>query len=144
MQKIPSPINGAAVIIEDKISSQKIIDLYNSNRGIDVTGYFKDLKEVLICKCKETGYRFYWPHSIIGNELFYEKLSSIEDYTRSWSFDHQFAFEKISDNDTVLDIGCGNGDFLQRVKKSKTVNVKGLELNSFMVKKKVLMQLTNP
>ncbi len=135
MKKIHSPINDMAVIIEDKISTRKIIDLYNSNRGVDVSDYFKDLTEVLICKCKETGYRFYWPQRIIGDELFYEKLSSIEDYTRSWSFDHQFAFEKVADNDTVLDIGCGNGDFLQRLKKGKTVNLKGLELNSFMVKK---------
>jgi SAM-dependent methyltransferase len=135
MKNIASPITGGPVSVVDRVSTKNIVSLYGLNEGVDVKHYFEGVDQVLICSCKETGYRFYWPQSIIGDESFYKSLSSIEDYTRSWSFDHQFAFEKISENDTVLDIGCGSGDFLLQSKIHKTENVRGLELNPYMVEK---------
>jgi SAM-dependent methyltransferase len=129
---ILSPItnNAAQKVLE--LDSAKIIQLYLKDDGLDVNRYFKETPFISIYKCTETGYRFYSPKSAMGDDIFYGELSGNGDYTRPWAFDHQIAFDRINKDEHILEIGCGNGEFLLKA-LSKTPNVTGIELNDKMV-----------
>jgi 2-polyprenyl-3-methyl-5-hydroxy-6-metoxy-1,4-benzoquinol methylase len=132
--KITSPIirDGDTKKIAS-IESKDIIDLYRKQSNIDVSRFFTNVESVRIYECIQTGYRFYYPFTLIGDGKFYADLQNIKmqsnvDYYRDWSYDNEFAFATISERDNVLEIGCGTGKFLERLKARKASFV-GLELN---------------
>lgn len=129
---IASPITNGPAVVVGTVDAKKIIDLYGQSK-LAVADYFKGLLQVSIYQCVATGYRFYYPASVMGDEAFYKKLSEKNDYTRGWEFDHQFAYDRINNGDHVLEIGCGNGSFLQKILREKTPHAAGLELNKEMV-----------
>lgn len=55
----------------------------------------------------------------------YKNTFNIDDSNTSWSL----AFELINDNSSVLEIGCGNGNFAEALKKYKNCTVTGIEPN---------------
>ena len=134
MNKLKSPL----AIKSDKIKfvavfqTNQIIKDYK-NIGIDVLRFFKET-EVKLYKCNQTGYRFFYPFSTIGDATFYEDLSRNRKnyYSRRW--EHTKAMNYINVSDSVLEIGSGFGSFLNLLKKNQIVS-KGLELNSHAVDK---------
>lgn len=46
-----------------------------------------------------------------------------------YRFDHQVIFNLIEPGSTVLDLGCGNGELLSRLRDGKQVKGQGIELN---------------
>jgi len=135
---IKSPITKSDnVSVLQLISSKKIIDLYNSEIGIDVSAFFKGCDEIKILKCKDTGYRFYYPETISGDKDFYEDLQKAKGETnyyslRRWEYD--MALMHLTHGNKVLDIGCGSGNFLEKVKEI-TPHVMGLEFNNMAIEK---------
>jgi len=131
--KISSPIvPGGAVKVVTRLKSKDIIELYQQS-NIDGRRFFLKTETVLVCECVSTGYRFYYPFDLVGDGKFYSDLQNIKresgvDYYRDWSYDNEFAYSLTRDNDTVLEIGCGTGKFLERLQEEK-VSVTGLELN---------------
>lgn len=130
-----SPINGIGKVkIFDTISTRLIIDFYRRQENLDVAEYFAGLDEIFILECEDTGYRFYYPFEVIGDEKFYrtlqmQKESEGLEYDRNSAEDHKFAVEQIEQNTRLLEIGCGTGKFLELI-SDKTENVCGLELNA--------------
>lgn len=130
-----SPITGTQnVTVFDTIKTSNIVRLYREQEHIDVSRFFIGVDEVSILECGNTGYRFYYPFTVVGDESFYQELASLKnsiglEYDRDWSEDHEFALENIIDNERVLEVGCNTGKFLERVRE-KTKHVTGLEFNS--------------
>ncbi len=118
--------------IFDYVWASDIISLYKKQEKIDVSEYF-DSQKVYILECCDTGYRFYYPFSLVGDEKFYKGLRS-SDYDRENSSDLIFAKSQIEQNSKVLEVGCGSGKFLESI-LGITSNVCGLELNSLMAEK---------
>jgi 2-polyprenyl-3-methyl-5-hydroxy-6-metoxy-1,4-benzoquinol methylase len=136
-----SPITGnSGTKVLETFSAKDIDRLYQQQEGFSVAKYFKD-DVVYLLECEETKYRFYYPFEIAGDEEFYENflIKTQENgagYDRDWSDDHKFAYSQIEKDETVLEIGCGTGKFLQRL-SDKTKNVNGLELNSLAAEQAV-------
>lgn len=112
--------------------------MYKDQVDFDVSRFFKGVDHASIYECLDTGYRFYYPYSLEGDAKFYEDLQNLQgtgggDYYRHWEYDHRFAYEHIHPGDAVLEIGCGTGSFLQKLKE-KTDKAYGLELNRNAVK----------
>lgn len=134
-----SPVtNSTAVRLAYGIGKKDIVRLYKDQVNYDVSRYFNGVDQVRVYECMDTGYRFYYPFSVEGDAQFYEDLQRLNasgggDYYRHWEYDHRFAYEHINAGDTVLEIGCGTGSFLQKLKE-KTDNAHGLELNRNAVK----------
>jgi SAM-dependent methyltransferase len=69
-------------------------------------------------ECAETGLQFAWP-MVPGNACFYEWLSRFDSYYpgRRWEYGEVWrlieADGAANDQTTVLDVGCGKGDFLR-------------------------------
>jgi SAM-dependent methyltransferase len=134
--KVLSPITHSEnTSIIEKIDSKKIVELYHKDYGIDVNRFFLQLPEVHIYQCNDTGYRFYYPFSLYGDDKLYEDLQSVSDvYYSKTKWEFEIAKRHIKSNDVVLDVGCGAGFFLEGI-KSKTPNLHGLEFNDMAIEK---------
>ena len=131
----PSPVTGSQnVRIVDEFSSEKIVELYKLQENIDVEKYFRHGDTVHLLECTDTGYRFFYPFEVIGDEEFYRNLQAAHEqrgleYDQQRPDEHGLAFENIKPNDKVLEIGCNSGKFLEEVAKI-TRNIQGLEFNA--------------
>lgn len=128
-QEVLSPITHKPAELIDTIPSSMIISSYKKNTDIDVSSYFKDLPEIYIYKCNQTGYRFYYPFSLPGDAHFYEKLQKYDWYYADWKWDYDATFPYIDNGSKVLDIGCGYGSFIAHLAKEKNCDCTGLEFN---------------
>jgi 2-polyprenyl-3-methyl-5-hydroxy-6-metoxy-1,4-benzoquinol methylase len=132
----PTGANGGVRVV-DTFDVDRIVSYYAMQESIDVGRFFQG-PTIDLLECVDTGYRFFSPASVAGDESFYETLllkgvSTKTDYDREWSADHEFASEHISDGDTVLEIGCSTGKFLNRM-TARTTSIQGLELNEAAAK----------
>jgi SAM-dependent methyltransferase len=129
INKIISPLTGKEnVEIERSICTRYIREKYFNELNINVDRFFKDIDEIYICKCKDTGYRFYYPFSIEADNELYKDLQNIDWYYSEWKWEHEIAKRLIKPSDKVLEIGCANGNFLSILKKNK-IESSGLEIN---------------
>ncbi len=131
-----NPINplllGGPVKKVRSINTRDIVGEYKSNYNINVKPYFKT-KVISLYKCLKTGYLFYHPR-IVGKEELYKKLSSIQYYYPSWRWEYDVAINYAKPNSKILEIGFGNGAFLNFA-KSKGASVDGIEINEDQVRK---------
>jgi SAM-dependent methyltransferase len=107
--------------------TSKICYAYNT-MGIDVSRFFEGAKEVVLYECRETGYRFYYPFSTIGDADFYKDLSLNRENYYSTRWEHLKILPTIRKEDKVLEIGSGFGVFLKLL-KNKGICGEGIELN---------------
>lgn len=120
------------VEVVESFSVSKICEQYRLI-GVDVERFFKGVSSVDLYKCKDTGYRFYVPFSVIGDALFYEDLSKNRKSYYSERWEHRKALDFIINSDNVLEIGAGFGAFATLLKKKGVDNYSGLELNTHAV-----------
>jgi ubiquinone/menaquinone biosynthesis C-methylase UbiE len=128
---VRSPITGGSdVVLVRSIPCSTVVLEYLSVFGIDVSRLMKGHRELLLYKCRESGYRFYHPSDITGDSMFYHQLEKYEWYymPRKWEFEESLRF--IMPGSAVLDVGAGRGEYvrtvLQRVPRATCV---GLDLN---------------
>lgn len=113
-----------------EISDEFLIKRYKQEYHIDVKKYLENVKKVEIYTCKESGYSFFYPFNISGDSEFYERLQKFEWYYMPWKWEHQICSELIKENDKILEIGCGKGDFFKGLStRFKSLEMTGLELN---------------
>ena len=131
MNNIISPVTGSNnTTLTDIFFAADIIKLYKSQLDFDVTEYFSGADSFFLYQCNDTGYRFYHPYNLKGDEEFYDNLSQSlgDSHYPDWKFEYQLAYDVLKPGDKVLDIGCARGNFLNRA-KNKAKEVTGLELN---------------
>jgi SAM-dependent methyltransferase len=132
-QPLQSPVtrNLCAKLVET-IPVLKIIENYQALLKIDVSKYFEGLTEIGIYQCMDTGFRFYYPGNIFADESFYAFLQKKDFYYSDWYWEHQIALENLVPASKILEVGCGTGSFMERLKK-KEFDCTGLELNQAAV-----------
>lgn len=133
MSKITSPIvPRSPTLLIQEFSTKKIIRAYK-DQDVDVSRFF-DQDNIGLYKCLATGYRFFYPPAVIGDELFYKQLSKKRKnyYTDRW--EHERSLEFIRLQDKVLEIGSGFGSFLKKL-RAKGIEAKGIELNPHAVER---------
>lgn len=130
MQMIHSPITGSNnVSLYAEFATGTIIEKYKAI-NLDVTSYFIGLEKISLYTCNDTGYRFYYPFTIFGDDKFYEALQqNMKTYYGENKWEHLKAKNIISRGAKVLEIGAGSGYFLQQL-QSLDCNITGLELNN--------------
>lgn len=130
--------------LRNSIPSEKIIDLYKNELDTDVSRLFKEIDHVSVYECLDTGYFFYHPFSVIGDEKLYDdlKIKMLEIYNTpyypAWKWEYDIVLKHIKDTSTVLEVGCGSGVFLNKLKSINAYRkLKGLELNKFSVEEAI-------
>jgi SAM-dependent methyltransferase/tetratricopeptide (TPR) repeat protein len=124
-----SPVTGSTnVRLESEIDSGEIVEKYQRFFDIDVSPYFNDTSVIKIFECLDSGYRFYYPFNVLGDSRFYEQLQKFPWYYMDWKWEYQIAQAMIDPDSALLEIGCGNGKFLEHLRE-KGITVTGMEMN---------------
>ena len=129
--KSPVTSNGTAELVET-IPVDRIIRDYRKLLDFDVSQYFAGTNEVAIYKCRDTGFRFYYPNTIFADESFYTFLQQKDFYYSKWNWENREALKKLVPGGKILEVGCGTGSFIHRLKE-KGFDCIGLELNKSAV-----------
>ena len=115
--------------IADRFDTSELIGLY-AKEGIDVKRFFTGMTQVDLYRCDDTGYRFFYPESIFGDNQFYQDLyQKIPGYYHVNRWEHQASKTLVEKGSSLLEVGCGDGFFLQSV-SGICSRTKGLELNT--------------
>jgi 2-polyprenyl-3-methyl-5-hydroxy-6-metoxy-1,4-benzoquinol methylase len=125
---------------KNNVTLQKVISVgalsreYKKQFDIDVSYLFNEIDSIRLYRCNDTGYLFYYPFHISGDDEFYNHFGKYNWYYLPWKREHEESLEYISENAKVLEVGAAKGDFLKRVKHLKNADCVGLELNSEAVR----------
>jgi hypothetical protein len=134
---VKSPITHSEdVTLIKELETQKVIDLYKNELSIDVSNEIGSFSKIEIWECNISKLRFYANFDkIAGKDDFYCNLakSSICYYNpHKWEFEAVLKYFNI--NSKVLEIGSGNGYFIDKLKSNSINDVTGIELSSDAVK----------
>ena len=133
--EIAGPFGSARHI--ESLPLAAIAAMYQQKCGFDVLPYFKDAGAIDLFECTETGYRFWRPEKIAGDESFYRDLSAVwPDYYRDWRWEYGPTLALLRPSDKLLEVGSGRGFFL-RLTQGRVQSAMGLELNQEAIRNKV-------
>ena len=95
--KIASPITGSnnTEKIQD-IDTKRVIGIYKTNYNLDVSSYFPGLEKIELYRCGDTGYEFFSPFTIAGDEKLYQQLQQLPWYYQKDKWEHRQAAGYIS------------------------------------------------
>ena len=114
---IKDPINGSTKVqLLKKINSQKLINGYKRTLNIDVDEIIGK-EDICLYKSLDTHFEFYYPPRQ-GNDVFYQKLEDFPWYYAKNKWEHRIG-EKLITRGNTLEIGCGSGEFLNKLQKKK-------------------------
>jgi len=131
---IKSPLtNSTNIKLERSIKTALIIDKWQKD-GIDVSRFFVNLDEIKLYRCLEYDYKFYYPFNLEGDNQFYQDLQKFSWYYMDWKWEYEQALRQVLPGDKVLEIGCGQGDFIKKL-KDNNINAIGLEFNDQAIEK---------
>lgn len=128
-----SPLTGSRnVAIVEKIKVADIKKLYSRNLGLKNLNEFNGCEEITLYRCLDSDLIFFYPQ-ITGSHVFYEQLQSFNWYYLDDKSEYLFAENFVKLGNTVLDVGCGRGQFGNRVVSK--AHFTGLEFNDEAIKK---------
>lgn len=102
--------------------------------GISLVDEMKDLEIIDCYECKATRLRFFLPEAAAASEKVYGELGKFDWYYMDEKWEHRFAQEQIRSNSSVLEIGCGRGQFLLSLQNNRGCAVRGVEFNKEAVR----------
>jgi len=111
-----------------------IIGIYKSDFDMDVSRFFKEKKDVDIYQCEESGYQFYFPSTLAGDDFYYREMGKFSWYYNPKRWEHDFSLSILKKSDNILEVGSGSGFFLKRLQENGFKGI-GLELNKDEIKK---------
>jgi len=117
------------VIATRKVDVEQLKVVY-SIANIDISPDVKGLTEIVLFNCSDCQCGFFSPTNH-GTQEFYEQLQGMPWYYPEDKSEFELASKYIKNNDSVLEIGCGAGNFARYVNQEKYV---GLEYTSMAVK----------
>jgi len=91
------------------------------------------VNEIYMYECSQCHLTFFQP-SITGDESFYSELAKNSWYHMKNKWEFEQALEDISPHDRVLEIGCGTGNFLKKLKDRGIEQVVGIDINEDALK----------
>jgi 2-polyprenyl-3-methyl-5-hydroxy-6-metoxy-1,4-benzoquinol methylase len=132
-----SPFDQRGGVLVKSIPSACLVEMYKEKCGLDISSILHNVDVIEQYACTTTGYKYWMPHQIAGNERFYRELSEVwKNYYRDWRWEYDLAKRYVKRNSVCLEIGCGRGFFLRHIENGCKLTV-GLEYNEKAVIDKV-------
>jgi 2-polyprenyl-3-methyl-5-hydroxy-6-metoxy-1,4-benzoquinol methylase len=126
-ETMPCPLaaDAPAIFIETR-STAHIAGLYIRDLNYDPTPDFNGLPEIALYECEATGYRFFYPFTLEGKECLYRAIEHFDWCYEEGKWEHEITANAVPETASVLDVGCGRGAFLSKVRAPDKI---GIELN---------------
>ncbi|RPJ79077.1 MAG: methyltransferase domain-containing protein [Alphaproteobacteria bacterium] len=106
-----------------------ISEAYKKHYDIDIVKiYGHQLTMIRMYECSQCHLVFFQPY-ITGDGSFYLQLARKAWYYMPDKWEFNQALDDISPTDIVLEIGCGNGSFLKKLKDKGIRQIVGIDLN---------------
>jgi SAM-dependent methyltransferase len=125
-----SPLTGKPnVRLVKKVDPRELVRQWCETFSIDVSHCFAGTNEIEHWQCNDSGLLFYMPLSIAGDASVYEglRIFSRGSYYMEDKWEYRAAEQWLPGIGKVLEIGCGDGHFLERCARRGLAAV-GLEL----------------
>jgi SAM-dependent methyltransferase len=117
----------------DSISISMLKLRYLHQLAIRLPDEFLNKGDIFIYESEATGYRFYFPFDLAGGADFYDQLSVQNWYYLASKWEYTTALKLIDGSASVLEVGCGAGDFLKLL--DTDCQKIGLEINASAITK---------
>jgi SAM-dependent methyltransferase len=109
------------------VPTQQIVRSWKQKFGIDIIDEFKGINELHLLQCGICGLAFFSP-VVTGSEQVYSALQQFDWYYLDSKWEFNRALRDLQSNSCILEIGCGEGAFLEQA-KAKGFRAQGIELN---------------
>lgn len=120
---------GTKTGLKTSLEAARIISRWAEDFRIDVRSEFGGVSIVELYECRECGLRFFEPGSVAGSPALYEVLERLDWYYLPRKWEHEMALRDINGSRNGIEVGCGFGDFVARVKKEMNIPFEGCEQN---------------
>lgn len=111
------------------IETNDLIQQWKDQMDIDISEEVKDIEKIFFYRCNETNLRFFTPNNVAGSSKLYEKLEKNDWYYMPQKWEYDKAIEDLKECQNVLEVGCGQGAFVQRLSNELGKKAEGIELN---------------
>ncbi len=126
----PSPLTGSPSIPVHGIPCEDLIQVYAQHLQVNIRPYLGDLQEIQLRRCPESGFRFYSPQKVVGDDGFYRKLAVHSWYYQEEKWEFAEALRFLPSRGKILEVGPGRGGFMRSCLRVRpALKVTGLELN---------------
>lgn len=103
---------------------------YREKCGAEIAWAFRGEPSISMFECEATGYQFWRPAEVAGDERFYQTLAAHwKTYYRETRWEYGPASSLCEKHSRVLEVGCGRGYFLRLI-EDRVASVEGVELNT--------------
>ncbi|WP_144244414.1 class I SAM-dependent methyltransferase [Pseudohaliea rubra] len=110
------------------MNPREVAEQWLTSMSIDVGDEFRKLRSLEYWECPKTKFRWYTPEAAAGGGGLYAQLEKFDWYYMEDKWEFTKAFELLKTSSSVLEVGVGEGHFLQRASE-RGHSVQGVELN---------------
>lgn len=125
--------NSEDTFLVRSIEVERLATAWNRRLNIDVYAEFHGLQRIQLLKCRCCHLLFFAPSFLAGSAQLYTQLDRLDWYYMPRKWEHDVALADLRGARTILEIGCGFGDFIARARTEEGLCVKGIELNESAV-----------
>lgn len=120
--------NSDQIRLLDTLAPRKLVAAWQERFRIDVSRELNGLAAIELYECAQCHLQFFYP-AAAGSSAVYQELESLDWYYLTGKWEHDVALEDIPADADVLEIGCGRGEFIERLGLKTAGRVRGIELN---------------
>jgi 2-polyprenyl-3-methyl-5-hydroxy-6-metoxy-1,4-benzoquinol methylase len=124
-----SILTGGDALLLHSRNTHEISDGWMTAFSIDVGEEFRKLGTLEYWQCETTGFRWFTPIAAAGGAELYIQLEKFDWYYKREKWEFSAALKLIGKDESVLEVGIGEGYFLQAAKISGLSKLMGVELN---------------
>jgi len=130
-EKPRSPLtNNNHIELIDTLIIKELIEDWKNFLSIDISEEnIAKYEKIDLFRCQETELLFYYPFDIAGSEKLYNSLSRFDWYYMTEKWEYDVALNSLRNHSRVLDVGCGYGAFIERLKQNNCTEAIGIEQN---------------
>jgi SAM-dependent methyltransferase len=129
--EVRSPLNGSThvTLLFTRRTADVIAAWKQSVFGLDVSDELSGIEELVLYRCEESGLEFFHPEQATGSPRLYSRLCRFPWYYQDGKWEHEAAIDELDGSERVLEMGCGRGAFLRRLREEKGILAEGIETN---------------